>query len=46
MDVEDIKRVYTLFLDQTRSARYLEQFQDQYLGSAPDAGSAAAAMDV
>ena len=46
VDVEDIKRVYTLFLDQTRSARYLEQFQDQYLGSAPDAGSAAAAMDV
>ena len=31
VDVEDIKRVYTLFLDQARSARYLEEYQEQYM---------------
>ncbi|KAI8805927.1 ruvB-like 2-like protein [Cladochytrium replicatum] len=31
VDVEDIKRVYSLFLDEKRSVQYLKEFQDQYM---------------
>ncbi|KAJ3216697.1 RuvB-like 2 [Dinochytrium kinnereticum] len=33
VDVEDIQRVYSLFLDEKRSVQYLKEFQDQYLFS-------------
>ena len=31
VDVEDIQRVYTMFLDEKRSVQYLKEYQDQYL---------------
>lgn len=31
VDVEDIRRVYSLFLDERRSVQYLKEFQDQYM---------------
>ncbi|KAI7888249.1 RuvB-like 2 [Mucor mucedo] len=31
VDVQDIKRVYSLFLDEKRSVQYLKDFQDQYM---------------
>ncbi|KAJ3333707.1 RuvB-like 2 [Blyttiomyces sp. JEL0837] len=33
VDVEDIRRVYSLFLDEKRSVQYLKEFQNQYLFS-------------
>ncbi|KAJ3194224.1 RuvB-like 2 [Irineochytrium annulatum] len=37
VDVEDIRRVYSLFLDEKRSVQYLKEFQDQYMfSSVPD----------
>lgn len=29
--IEDIKRVYSLFLDEKRSVQYLKDYQDQYM---------------
>ncbi|KAJ3226673.1 RuvB-like 2 [Clydaea vesicula] len=31
VDVQDIKRVYSLFLDEKRSVQYLREFQEQYM---------------
>ena len=31
VDVQDIKRVYSLFLDERRSVQYLKEFQDQFM---------------
>lgn len=31
VDVQDIKRVYSLFLDEKRSVQYLKDYQDQYM---------------
>ncbi|KAI9209766.1 RuvB-like 2 [Polychytrium aggregatum] len=31
VDVEDIKRVYSLFLDEKRSVQYLKEFQEQFM---------------
>ncbi|KAI9254855.1 RuvB-like 2 [Sporodiniella umbellata] len=31
VDVQDIKRVYSLFLDEKRSVQYLKEYQDQYM---------------
>ncbi|KAG1438193.1 hypothetical protein G6F56_012747 [Rhizopus delemar] len=31
VDVQDIKRVYALFLDEKRSVEYLKEYQDQYM---------------
>ncbi|KAJ3087563.1 RuvB-like 2 [Quaeritorhiza haematococci] len=31
VDVEDIKRVYSLFLDEKRSVQYLKEYQQQYM---------------
>jgi RuvB-like protein 2 len=31
VEVEDIQRVYSLFLDEKRSIQYLKEFQDQYM---------------
>ncbi|ORX52940.1 RuvB-like 2 [Piromyces finnis] len=31
VDVEDIRRVYSLFLDEKRSVQYLKEFQNQYM---------------
>ncbi|ORX70199.1 TIP49-domain-containing protein [Linderina pennispora] len=41
VDVADIKRVYSLFLDEARSVQYLKEYQDEYLYNeiAPNDGS-------
>lgn len=31
VDVEDVRRVYSLFLDEKRSVQYLKEFQEQYM---------------
>lgn len=31
VDIQDIKRVYALFLDEKRSVQYLKEYQDQYM---------------
>lgn len=31
VQVEDIRRVYSLFLDETRSSQYMKEYQDSYL---------------
>lgn len=31
VDVEDVRRVYSLFLDEKRSVQYLKEFQSQYM---------------
>lgn len=31
VQVEDIRRVYSLFLDETRSSQYMKEFQDSFL---------------
>lgn len=31
VDVQDIKRVYSLFIDEKRSVQYMKDFQDQYM---------------
>jgi RuvB-like protein 2 len=31
VDVEDVRRVYSLFLDEKRSVQYLKEFQNQYM---------------
>ncbi|KAJ3416000.1 RuvB-like 2 [Chytridiales sp. JEL 0842] len=36
VDVDDIRRVYSLFLDEKRSVQYLKEFQNQYLFSDMD----------
>ncbi|KAI9333619.1 RuvB-like 2 [Obelidium mucronatum] len=36
VDVDDIRRVYSLFLDEKRSVQYLKEFQSQYLYSNDD----------
>jgi RuvB-like protein 2 len=33
VDVDDIKRVYSLFLDEHRSSQFLQEYQDQFLFS-------------
>jgi RuvB-like protein 2 len=46
--VEDIQKVYTLFLDEQRSKDFLREYQDQYMFNDADAPAAAAGarMDV
>ncbi|KAJ1961544.1 RuvB-like protein 2 [Dispira parvispora] len=55
VDVADIKRVYTLFLDEKRSVQYLKEYQEQYLYNetgetmsteVPLAKSASTAMEI
>lgn len=36
VDMEDIKRVYQLFVDVKRSTEFLKEYQDQFLFSAAD----------
>lgn len=31
VQVEDIRRVYSLFLDESRSSQYMKEYQDSYL---------------
>lgn len=35
--VEDVTKVYTLFLDENRSSKIMDEYQDEYLFSDPDA---------
>jgi len=48
VDVEDISRAYTLFLDQKRSVQYLNEYQDQFMFNqvSMDVDSSAAAPAV
>jgi len=34
VEVEDLKRVYMLFIDQKRSLKYLEDYQKQFAAAA------------
>ncbi|KAF7725560.1 RuvB-like 2 [Apophysomyces ossiformis] len=36
VDIQDIKRVYSLFLDEKRSVQYLKDYQDQYMFNETD----------
>lgn len=36
--MEDVKRVYSLFLDEGRSTQYLKEYQDEYLFDEGGAG--------
>jgi hypothetical protein len=31
VNIEDVKRVYSLFLDENRSAQFLKEYQDEYM---------------
>jgi RuvB-like protein 2 len=31
VNIEDVKRVYSLFLDESRSAQLLKEYQDEFL---------------
>lgn len=33
VDIEDIKRVYSLFLDEHRSTQFLQEYQEQFMFS-------------
>lgn len=46
VDVQDIKRVYTLFLDEKRSVQYLKEYQQQYMFNEISDESSAATMEV
>ena len=43
ISVEDIKRVYTLFLDEQRSTEFLKEYEDEFMFHTPDTAAAAAA---
>ncbi|XP_043197450.1 ruvB-like 2 [Amphibalanus amphitrite] len=45
IEIEDVKRVYSLFLDQSRSAQFLKDYQDQFMFSEIGAGDDGAAME-
>ncbi|KAJ1562704.1 RuvB-like 2 [Cladochytrium tenue] len=52
VDVEDIRRVYSLFLDEKRSVQYLKEYQNQFMfssvaeaGVVPAAGAGPAGAD-
>lgn len=40
MDVQDIKRVYMLFLDEKRSVQAMKDYQDQYMFNESEGGMA------
>ena len=42
ISVEDIKRVYTLFLDEQRSTEFLKEYEDEFMFHTPDTAAAAA----
>lgn len=45
VDIEDISKVYTLFVDVKRSTQFLIEFQDQYMfNEVPDAAAEPAAV--
>ncbi|TPX72161.1 hypothetical protein SpCBS45565_g00631 [Spizellomyces sp. 'palustris'] len=50
VDVEDIKRVYSLFLDEKRSVQYLKEYQQQFMfnafGESMDVDRGASADDI
>jgi len=43
--VEDIKRAYTLFLDETRSTQYLKEIQDEFMFNEEDDSKSDVAME-
>lgn len=45
VDIQDIKRVYSLFLDEKRSVQYLKDYQDQYMFNEVNDGSSSMAVD-
>ncbi|KAJ1738716.1 RuvB-like protein 2 [Coemansia sp. RSA 989] len=46
VDVVDIKRVYSLFLDEARSVQYLKDYQDEYLYNEIPAGQSDSSMAI
>merc|ERR1719191_1552938 len=41
ISVEDIKRVYSLFLDEQRSTEFLKEYEDEFMFHTPDTAAAA-----
>lgn len=40
VDVDDIKRVYSLFLDESRSTQFLKEYQQEFMfNEMPESGS-------
>ncbi|XP_014285430.1 ruvB-like 2 isoform X1 [Halyomorpha halys] len=47
VEIEDVKKVYSLFLDEGRSTQILSEYQDQYLyDQKPDVGGGGEPMDM
>lgn len=47
VEIEDVKKVYSLFLDEGRSTQILSEYQDQYLyDQKPDVGAGGEPMDM
>lgn len=46
VSIDDVKRVYSLFLDEGRSTQFLKEYQDEYLYDQAGPGGDANAMDV
>ncbi|KAJ1926226.1 RuvB-like protein 2 [Tieghemiomyces parasiticus] len=46
VEIQDIKRAYTLFLDEKRSVQYLKEYQDQYLYNSSTPAVDGNAMDM
>ncbi len=47
VEIEDVSRAYTLFLDLKRSEQYMAEFHDQYLyNEAPEANGAGPEVDM
>lgn len=44
--IDDVKKVYSLFLDEGRSTQFLKEYQDEYLYDQSAGGDAAEAMEV
>lgn len=40
VDIEDVSRVYSLFVDVKRSTQYLIEFQEQFMFNEGEAGAA------
>ena len=45
MEVDDIKKVYSLFFDESRSTQFLKEYQQEFMFSEQQDGDQHVAMD-
>ena len=45
ISIEDVKRVYSLFLDEQRSCEFLKEYQDEFMFNEEVAGATGLSMD-